>query len=49
MKMLLFKSDNFKSVSDLEQNSMIFDAVNNFLVDATNRELKALKARGIVK
>lgn len=49
MKMLLFKSDNFEKVSDLEQDSMIFDAVNNFLVDATNRELKALKARGVVK
>lgn len=48
MKVVLFGTDNFRELKDIGPNSMIFDAVNNFLVDATNRELKALESRGII-
>lgn len=48
LKMQLFSNDTFNSVKELDQSKAIFEAMNNFLVGATNRELKALVNRGIV-
>ena len=48
LKMLLFGNDNFTTITEVNRNNFIFEAVNNFLVGATNRELRALNKRGIV-
>ena len=48
LKMLLFKNDDFRDISEVDADSNIFDAMNNFLLDATRRELEAITLRGIV-
>lgn len=48
IKMLLFKNDDFNNITEVEPDSLIFEAMNNFLIQNTEEELKALANRGII-
>ena len=48
IKTALFGSTDFTSIDQVAQNSEIYNSMNEFLLDATYRELEALRDLGIV-
>lgn len=48
IKMLLFENDTFTNITEVNSNSLIFEAMNNFLIQNTEQELKNIANRGII-